>query len=574
MKTYSVRATIVWAALALGTASALDAVAADAPGAAVARFEKFSYQGRAQENVRPRDGEFVNPILSGYYPDPSITRVDDDYYLVNSSFTNFPGLPVFRSKDLVNWTQIGNALDRPGQVDFTGVRASQGIYAPDISYHNGLFHIITTCSSCPGGTGNFVITAKDPAGPWSQPVTIQGLQGIDPSLVWEGDKVYVVYNNAPEGKPRYDGHRAIWIAELDPRTLQFAGKPKVLVDGGVAPEKRPIWIEGPHIFRKDGYYYLTCAEGGTADNHSEVVFRSDAITGPYVPAPVNPILTQRDLDPKRPHPVTTAGHADFVQTQNGDWWAVFLATRPYPGNFYNIGRETFLLPVSWKDGWPMILEQGKAVPQALVKPALPAQAPVPVRTSGDFAYVDEFNGPLSPAWIGIRIPGAPLHTVERGKLVLHSGGPLGDLRGVPGFIGRRQQHHVATVSTVVDFVPQRDGDRAGLVAMQNDDNHVFLGLARVDGKKVVALYKTEGGRETLVASRPAASARIELVMDMDGGQASYRYRDAGVTTTLAGNLDIRFLSTQKAGGFVGVVVGPYVQSAPEGGTGSSTGNRR
>jgi len=210
MKKFSVRAMCLLGALALGTASSMaPAVAADAPGATVARFERFSYRGQSQENVRPRAGEFVNPILSGYYPDPSITRVGDDYYLVNSSFTNFPGLPVFRSRDLVNWTQVGNALDRPGQVDFTGVRASQGIYAPDISYHDGTFYIVTTCSSCPGGTGNFVITAKDPAGPWSQRVTIQGLQGIDPSLVRDGDKLYVVYNNAPEGKPRYEGHRTI-----------------------------------------------------------------------------------------------------------------------------------------------------------------------------------------------------------------------------------------------------------------------------------------------------------------------------------------------------------------------------
>jgi len=552
MKRYSVLAMVLWGVM---TAAAADAT--------VARFERFSYQGHAQENVRPRDGEFVNPILSGYYPDPSITRVGDDYYLVNSSFTNFPGLPVFRSRDLVNWTQIGNTLDRPGQVDFTGVRASQGIYAPDISYHDGTFYIVTTCSSCPGGTGNFVITAKDPAGPWSQPVTIQGLQGIDPSLVRDGDKVYVVYNNAPEGKPRYEGHRAIWIAELDPRTLQFAGKPRVLVDGGVVPDKRPIWIEGPHIFKKDGYYYLICAEGGTADNHSEVAFRSKSITGPYVPGPVNPILTQRDLDPKRPNPVTTAGHADFVQTQNGQWWAVFLATRPYPGNFYNIGRETFLLPVDWKDGWPLMLEQGRTVPYAIAKPALPPQPPAPVPTGGDFAYVDEFDGPLSTAWIGIRIPRAPLYTVKRGDLVLRAGAPLGDLRGVPAFVGRRQQHHVATVSTVVDVVPQRDGDRAGLVAMQNDDNHVFLGVTRSGGKNVVALYKTEGGRETLLASRPTAAKRVELVMDMNGGQATYRYRDGDATTTLAGAVDIRFLSTQKAGGFVGVVIGPYAAAGSD-----------
>lgn len=562
---HSIRVALASSVLVLGSMfSIAQAAAADAPDASRARFERFAYQGRAQEHVVRRDGEFVNPILSGYYPDPSITRVGDDYYLVNSSFTNFPGLPVFRSNDLVNWTQIGNALDRPEQADFTGVTASQGIYAPDISYHDGRYYIITTCSSCPGGVGNFVITADNPAGPWSNPVTIRGLQGIDPSLVRDGDKLYVVYNNAPEGKPRYDGHRAIWIAELDPRTLQFAGKPAVLVDGGVVPANRPIWIEGPHVFKKDGHYYLTCAEGGTGDNHSEVVFRADAVTGPYVAAPVNPILTQRDLDPKRSHPVTTAGHADFVETQNGQWWAVFLATRPYPGNFYNIGRETFLLPVRWENGWPLILEQGKPVPFALPKPALPAQAPAPSPTSGNFAYVEEFDGPLPAAWIGLRTPRAPLYAIDHGALVLRAGQPLGDLRGVPGFVGRRLQHHVATVSTVVAYTLQREGDRAGLVAMQNDNFHVFLGLARIDGKNVVALYKREAGKDTLLASSPTAASRVELVMEMDGGQGTYRYREDGKTTTLASNVDIRLLSTQKAGGFVGVVVGPYVQAAPRG----------
>jgi alpha-N-arabinofuranosidase len=550
--------------VALGVGCSTDqatATASVAQDATHARFERFAYQGRSQEDVRPRDGEFVNPILSGYYPDPSITRVGDNYYLVNSSFTNFPGLPVFQSKDLVNWTQIGNALDRTDQVDFTGVKASQGIYAPDISYHDGLYYIVTTCSSCPGGTGNFIITASNPAGPWSKPTTVRGLQGIDPSIVWDGDKAYVVYNNAPEGTPRYDGHRAIWIAELDPRTLQLAGPAKVLVDGGVVPANRPIWIEGPHIFKKDGYYYLICAEGGTADAHSEVVFRSQAVTGPYVPAPINPILTQRDLDPNRPNPVTTAGHADFVQTQNGQWWAVFLATRPYPGNFYNIGRETFMLPVRWTDGWPLILEQGKTVPFTLPKPDLPAQAAVALPTSGNFAYVEEFDAPLSSAWVGMRIPRTPLYSVDRGELVLAAGQPLGNLSGVPGFVGRRQQHHVATVSTVVSYAPQQNGDRAGLAAVQNDDNYVFLGRTRIDGKDVVALYKTEGGKEALVASAPVASPRVELVMDMDAGQGAYRYRDGGETKTLASSVDIRFLSTQKAGGFVGVVVGPYVQTA-------------
>lgn len=536
---------------------------ADNP-AGSARFERFSYSGQTQERARPRPGEFVNPVLAGYYPDPSIVRAGDDYYMVASSFTNFPGLPVMHSKDLVTWTQVGNALDRPGQIDFTGVRGSQGIFAPDISYHDGRYYIITTCASCPGGVGNFIVTATNPAGPWSKPVTVQGLNGIDPSIFRDGEKMYVVHNDAPEGTPRYDGHRAIWITELDPASLQRIGKPKVLVDGGVDPKKNPIWIEAPHIFRKDGWYYLICAEGGTADNHSEVVFRSKDVMGPYVPGPVNPILTQRDLDPQRPNPVTTAGHAKFVQTQNGEWWAAFLATRPYPGNFYNIGRDTFLLPVTWKDGWPMILEQGKPVPYTHAKPNLPAQPAPAVPMNGDFAYVDEFDGPLSPGWMGLRTPRASVYDLKGGALVLHAGQPLGDLAGVPGFIGRRQQHHDATVSTVVDYAPQHDGDRAGLLAMQNDGAWMFLGLARVDGKRVVALYKSEGGKETLLGTAPAPDGRVELAMEMRGGQSAYRYRNGkdkgGQLKTLKTGVDVTFLSTQKAKGFVGVVIGPYVQA--------------
>ncbi|MYM81062.1 family 43 glycosylhydrolase [Duganella sp. FT50W] len=526
-----------------------------------ARFEHYSYAGKALEPASPKPGEFVNPILAGYFPDPSVTRVGDDYYLVNSSFTNFPGLPLMHSRDLVTWTQIGNALDRPEQVDFSGRRGSQGIYAPDISHHDGVYYIITTCAACVGEVNNFIITATNPAGPWSKPVTVKGLNGIDPSIFWDEGKAWIVHNDAPQGTPRYDGHRAIYLTELDPATLQLKGKPQVIVDGGVKPAANPIWIEGPHLLKKDGYYYLICAEGGTGDNHSEVVFRSRDIRGPYLPGPVNPILTQRDLDPKRPNPVTTAGHAKFVQTQNGDWWAVFLATRPYPGNMYNIGRDTFLLPVQWRDGWPMILEQGKTVPYTLPKPKLPAQAAATPPMNGNFSYVDEFDRPLSPAWIGVRTPRTPFYKVEQGALVLTSGQPLGDLAGVPAFIGRRQQHHDAIVSTVVNYAPRHDGERAGLVAMQNDAAYVFLGVSQLQGKPSVVLYKTEAGKETLLASAPVSDARVELIMEMHGGRSAYSYRSGGQLRSLQSDVDVTFLSTQKAKGFVGVVIGPYVQAA-------------
>jgi xylan 1,4-beta-xylosidase len=522
---------------------------------AAPRFERFSYEGKSQESARAAAGEYRNPILSGYYPDPSITRVGEDYYLVNSSFTHFPGLPVFHSKDLVNWTQVANAIDRPGQLKFDGLRVSRGVFAPDISYHNGLFYIVNTCVDC---GGNFVITAKDARGPWSDPVWFQ-FEGIDPSIFWEGDKAYIVNNGAPNEPPRYDGHRAIWVQEFDYKQLRMVGERTQIVNGGVDISKEPSWIEGPHVIKRNGYYYLIAAEGGTGDKHSQVVFRSKSVRGPFVPFENNPILSQRDLDPNRANPVTSAGHAKFVQTQNGDWWATFLATRPYGTDLYNIGRETFLLPVTWNGDWPMILEPGKRIPFVAKKPRLP-ETPRPAQpTNGDFSYVDEFDGDkLSLAWIGIRTPHQPVYSLQGGALMLNPSAAVGDLKGVPAFIGRRQQHHIATVSTTLTHVPEKEGERAGLVAIQNDNAWLFFGVTRIEGKPVVALFARQNSdKEALIASAPFAGKSATLTLRADGGAMSFEYGSGGKTETLKAGFDASFLSTRKAGGFVGTVIGPY-----------------
>ncbi|MEC3949140.1 glycoside hydrolase family 43 protein [Sphingobium sp. HWE2-09] len=534
----------------------LFAFAATTAQAAPARFERFTYQGQATEQMSVKPGEYRNPILSGYYPDPSVTRVGDDYYLVNSSFAHYPGLPIFKSKDLVNWTQIGNAIDRPEQLDFTGRRTSQAVFAPDISFHDGTFYIVNTCVEC---KGNFVITAKDPAGPWSNPIWLP-FEGIDPSIYWEGDKAYIVNNRAPDEAPRYDGHRAIWVQEYDWRAGKMVGPSTQLINGGVDISKKPVWIEGPHIFRKDGYYYLTAAEGGTSVNHSQVVLRSKDLRGPYIPYANNPILTQRDLDPKRPNFIGSAGHATLVETQNGDWWATFLAVRPYTDDFYNIGRETFLLQVTWKDGWPIILPKGEAIPHVVQAPRLPAQPKPALPTSGDFAYTDEFDGKsLSMQWIGIRTPRQPFYRVTGGALELDSGAPIGDLNGVPAFVGRRQQHANATISTTLRYTPVKDGDRAGLAAVQSDRSNLFFGLTRIAGKPVVALYTRDAAdADTLVASAPIKSTGpITLTIRATGGTLAFDYGMGGKTRTLKADVDATLLSTKKAGGFVGTVVGPY-----------------
>jgi len=300
---------------------------------------------RAQISLR-------NPILPGFYPDPAICKVGTDYYLVTSTFVYFPGIPILHSKDLKNWKQIGSAISRPSQMNFLGDQTSRGLFAPAINYHNGLFYI--TCTNIDKG-GNFVITAKNPAGPWSDPVYLKEVRGIDPSLFFDGDKAYVVYNSdPPENKPLYSGHRSVKVFELDPATLKVVGEEKIVVNGGVDIRKKPVWIEAPHIYKRGRYFYLMAAEGGTSVNHSEVIFRSEDVRGPYVPYEKNPILTQRHLDPKRQNPISSVGHADLVEGPDGNTYAVFLGVRPYEWDFYNTGRETFIAPVKWVDGWPVI----------------------------------------------------------------------------------------------------------------------------------------------------------------------------------------------------------------------------
>lgn len=543
------------------TVAALSACASQVNGGSAilagARFDRFTYDGRSQEVVQTGLGEFRNPILSGYYPDPSVTRVGEDYYLINSSFTNFPGIPVFHSRDLTTWQQIGNAINRPGQVNFTGLGSSRGIFAPDISYHDGLFYIVTTCVDC---GGNIVMTAANPAGPWSDPKPID-FDGIDPSIFWDTDgKAYMVNNGAPIETPRYDGHRAIWIQQFDPKTLSMTGERSLIVNGGVDITAKPSWIEGPHLLKRRDYYYLIAAEGGTGDQHSEVVFRSTSVRGPFKPFEHNPILSQRSLDANREHAVSSAGHAKFVQTQNGEWWATFLATRPYQEDQYNIGRETFLLPVTWKNDWPIVLESGKRIPFTAPTPALPEQPRRSLPFSGDIAYVDEFTETtLSDQWIGIRTPVKPFYTLADGQLILTSGGQLGDLKNTPAFIARRQQHHIATVSTTLSFRPSHDGDRAGLVAYQSDASHLFYGLTRIGGRNLVALYtRTKSANDVLVASAPVSSDSITLTMHADGGSMTFSYAVDGATKTLADNVDVTFLSTRKSGGFTGTIIGPYV----------------
>ncbi|WP_425600226.1 glycoside hydrolase family 43 protein [Lysobacter arenosi] len=545
---------------------ALSAVAAGS-GHAQARepvlFDWFEYRGHDATFEQPLpEGSFRNPVLAGFHPDPAVVRARDRYYLVNSSFSYFPGIPVFESRDLVHWTQIGNAIERPSQLDFDGLGMSRGVFAPTIAYHDGTFYVVNTAVD---NGGNFLVTAKDPAGPWSDPVWLPTIDGIDPSLFFDSDgKTYLLNNGEPEGKPRYDGHRAIWMQEFDLAQRKPVGPRKVLIDGGVDPSKNPIWIEGPHIYQREGWYYLVCAEGGTGPDHSQVVLRSRSVWGPYAPYPGNPILTQRDLDPERANPITNAGHADLVEGLDGSWWAIFLASRNYGGVHYNTGRETYLLPVTWKDGWPLILEHGRAIPQVLPGPGFmeggKSQAPM----TGNFTWRDDFDKPtLDRAWMHVRVPKQPWADLaaKPGQLAIH---PLAEglntLRN-PSFLARRQQHLAFESSTALT-VPVEAGTEAGIVAFQNERHWYFLGVRRAGAGLELFLQRSSDGKASIVATKAIANAKtLKLKITGDSGAYSFGFdADGKGWQWLRRNEDGTILSTDVAGGFVGAVVGPYART--------------
>ena len=530
------------------------------------RFDWFEYRGDDSVYKVNRAGpnEYYNPILAGFYPDPTIIRVGDDYYIATSSFAYFPGVPIFHSKDLVTWTQIGHILNRPSQLNVDSAGVSRGIFAPALSYHDGTFYMITTLID---RGGNFYVTAKNPAGPWSDPVWLSEIDGIDPSFFFDDDgKSYILNNGPPAGEALYEGHRAIWIQQYDFGTKKLLGPRSVIVNGGVDLTKRPIWIEAPHIFKRDGTYYLICAEGGTADQHSEVVFRSQAVMGPYVPYSGNPILTQRHLDP-RPFPIETTGHADFVETPNGEWWAVFLGTRNYGRDLWNTGRETFLLPVAWADGWPTILTGRATVPYVHANPNLPRQAAAPVPHSGNFTVRDEFDTPtLAPYWEMLRTPRERWYDLAsvRGSLTLRARPESLSGRGQPSFLARRQQHGSATASTAMRYVPTRPGDRAGIVAFQNESHYYFLGVVHDGSRPVLEVrrraWRGEAG-DSVVASAPiVVSTKAPLYLEIRAREARYDFLYAtkpNAWQTLAADADGTMLSTKVAGGFVGTMFGIY-----------------
>ena len=503
-----------------------------------------------------------NPILAGFYPDPSICRVGENYYLVNSTFAYFPGIPIFHSKDLVNWRQLGHVLERPDQLNLEGFGLSRGLFAPAIRYHDGRYYVTCTVVD---GKGNFVVTATDPAGPWSAPVYLPAVEGIDPSLFFDDDgAAYLIYNSvAPDHQPEYDGHRTIRMYRFDTHSLNTYGKEIILINKGAQPQEEPIWIEGPHILKHEGFYYLIAAEGGTSEGHSEVVFRSEQVTGPYQSYQHNTILTQRHLSADRPHPITSTGHADFVQTQTGEWWAVFLGTRPYVGNHYNTGRETFMAPVTWSGGWPHIDLGGEEVKRHYPAPGQVARDSTGFRYGGTIHFRDQFEQTaLNTNWVQLRSPATRWYALQEGKLLLNTRPETCEGTSNPSFIGHRQQHMHSEASVQLSFSPDNRHEKAGLLIFQNESHYYYLAKS-VDprGQHLLELYTAQGQSATLHTSVAITDDPIKLKIKSAGAYYHFYYQqDGSEWESLAERLDATQLSTATAGGFVGCIYAMYTTS--------------
>ncbi|MFF4341294.1 glycoside hydrolase family 43 protein [Kitasatospora sp. NPDC001540] len=485
---------------------------------------------------------YDNPVISGFHPDPSVCRVGDDYYLVCSSFEYVPGLPVFHSRDLVHWRQLGNVLDRPGQLPLPlpGSTASRGLYAPTIRHHDGRFWVI--CTNVTAG-GNFVVSAERPEGPWSDPVWID-LPGIDPDLAWEEDGTCWAASTAP----------GIHLSRIDPVTGKVLEGPFPTWSGTGLK-----WPEAPHLYRIGEWWYLLIAEGGTERGHAVSVARARSPRGPWEGAPANPVLSHSGTD----RPVQSTGHGDLVTAPDGSWWMVLLGTRPrgFSPNYHVLGRETFLTPVTWdEDGWPVVapVEEQHPAPGGAWHP-FPAP---PVR--------DDFDAPaLAPQWISphARPEDSWSLTARPGWLSLTATGPTLDRPGHT-FLGRRQQHHDCRASTRLDPGTGRGGLSVRLDEAHHYDLEADAGEVRVVARigplrQVLASRPVPPGPLTLtltVRTTDLVPASPELAGTEPFGPDTLAYwlgaPDAPGAQPLA-ELDGRYLSTEVAAGFTGRVIGLY-----------------
>ncbi|EWH08866.1 alpha-L-arabinofuranosidase [Catenovulum agarivorans DS-2] len=499
-------------------------------------------------HAQPGPKNFKNPIIPGFAPDPTITKVGEDYYLANSSFEFFPAVPIYHSKDLVNWQLISYAVSNSDYLpELRQVDPNRGIYAPTLRYHDGLFYMITTCVRC---GDNFYVTAKDPRGPWSEPVWVEGDRGIDPDLFWDDDgKVYYSGTGIlDKSKAPWKQANGIWIQQIDLKTGKLLGKKTQLTFGHAAEAH---YTEGPHIYKIKGKYYLIVAEGGTGSSHAVSVFRSDKVKGPYEPFQNNPVMTHRNMGYKAF--IHTTGHADLIETQNGEWWSVMLAKRNFGGKTM-LARESFLTKVEWHNGWPIFNGPVNRVLEVDKRPNLP-WSPFPAKPTR--YHFDDKN--LELEFNFLRNPASKWYALTKGQLAIDVRPETGDMNKVsPSMVLHRTRDLQYVASTQVSLKNRKDNEAAGLVVYRNKDNWYQFVLK---GDKVELSYYRKG-KLIEVASEPyiADSAVLKIVASKDiklyfsYGESEKQLRSIG------GSVNADATSDNIALGFNGPYVGMYATS--------------
>lgn len=473
-----------------------------------------------------------NPIIPGFHPDPSVCRVGEDYYIVTSSFEFFPGVPLFHSRDLLHWRQLGHVLTRDSQLPLHGAAPSMGIWAPTIRHHQGAFYMTTTNMS--GGLGNFYVTAPDPHGPWSDPIRVdQG--GIDPTIFFDDDGTAYYLTNA-------GAVIAMSVIDIATGTRQSDVIPIWPGSGGCYPE-------APHLYKLNGWYYLLIAEGGTEYGHMITMARSREIWGPYEPCPRNPLLTHRH---RADLPVQGVGHGDLVQDQQERWWMVLLGFRPATRQAHHLGRETLLIPVTWDaEGWPVL---PPSVDLEIDTDTLPRHPWPACPTREDFT-----EPALAPHWTFLRNP-APESwslTARPGWLRLCGNAAALDDLAAPAFVGRRQQYLYSRMTALLECTLPHDGDEAGLTAFYNATHHYELAIRNIGGHRHLVLRQRIGSLQAITATHPIDAGSITLEITATPTQFTFGYQQGDSPRTTIGTTETRYLSSEVTGGYTGVFFALY-----------------
>ncbi len=498
-------------------------------------------------------GTYRNPVVPGFFPDPSIVRVGADYYMVNSTFQYFPAIIISHSKDLVHWEQIGHVFSKSEELDLSKFFDGCGIWAPDISYHNGKFYIFfclvqLTKDRKINVRGNYMVESKNVLGPYSKPVQLT-TEGNDPSHFVDDDGTHYMLYAA--GIPKGGGTK---IVKLSPDC-------KKVVEG-------PFWMnwgperghpEGPHLFKKGGYYYHHMASGGGYyEGHHQVIARSKSLHGPYEPSPHNPFIAQPDKEAAIQH----QGHAKLVETQNGEWWAVYLCQRRING-FSQLGRETGLDKVDWlEDGWP-VLNGGKGPTEVRTVPNLPVTV---------FPQLprEEFDRPsIGLPWQFVRNPDpAAFSLSERaGWLRIRAGANGLDAGGPQALVLQREVSQRYTATTKLEFHPAA-GEAAGLLCYYDSKSYIRFGLTGKKDRLRLELAQNRKGKQSLLFEVPDfSSPAVYLRVKVNGLKRQFSYSLDNKTWKDAGPaVDASFLSDEGTPqwGFTGTMVGIF---ANDGGSG-------